>query len=59
MDGILDIYNILNKADYFVPTSNYKWGTNTATAPAATFGQLGNVDKTKTREVQLGLRLKF
>ena len=59
VDGILDIYNILNKADYFVPTSNYKWGANTATAPAAAFGQLGNVDKTKTREVQLGLRLKF
>ena len=59
VDGILDIYNLLNKADFFVPTSNYKWGTNTATAPAAAFGQLGNVDKTKTREVQLGIRLKF
>ena len=59
VDAILDIYNILNKADFFVPASNYKWGTNTATAPVAAYGQLSQVDRTKSREVQLGIRLKY
>jgi hypothetical protein len=59
VDGILDIYNLFNKADYFVTTTGYKWGTAAATAPVPAFGQLSNVDKTKTREIQLGIRLKF
>jgi hypothetical protein len=56
---ILDVYNLLNKADFFPASANYKWGASTATAPVATFGQLNQVDKIKTREVQLGVRLKF
>ena len=59
VEAILDIYNILNKPDFFVPSSNYKWGASTATVPVAAFGQLSQVDQTKSREVQLGIRLKF
>ncbi len=59
VDGILDIYNLFNKSDFFVPTASYKWGTSAATVPVTAFGQLRNVDLNKTREVQLGLRIKF
>ncbi|MBK8571230.1 MAG: carboxypeptidase regulatory-like domain-containing protein [Holophagaceae bacterium] len=59
VEAILDIYNILNKPDFFVPAANYKWGTNVATAPSASYGQLSQVDRTKSREVQLGIRLKY
>ncbi|MBK8790485.1 MAG: hypothetical protein IPO28_10030 [Holophagaceae bacterium] len=59
LEAILDIYNILNKPDFFVPAANYKWGTNVATAPSASYGQLSQVDRTKSREVQLGIRLKY
>lgn len=53
VEGILDIYNLFNKADYFVPSPNGYITTNAA------FGQLSNVFKDRTRELQLGLRLKF
>ncbi len=59
VEGIVDVYNLLNKADFSVSSSNYKWGVNTAPAPLGTYGQLNTVDKTKTREIQLGIRLKY
>jgi len=63
VEAILDIYNILNKPDFSVTSANYKAGAlNTATntfTPNATFGYLTTVDRTKSREVQLGIRLKF
>ncbi len=64
VEGIIDIYNLLNRAEYFVtsPTGNY---LNAAISPSnptgmnAGFGQLGNVSKDRTRELQLGIRVKF
>ncbi|WP_243288004.1 TonB-dependent receptor [Geothrix terrae] len=53
IEGILDIYNVLNKADYSVRSPNGYILSN------AEFGQLGTVAKDKTREVQLGVRAKF
>ena len=53
IEGIIDIYNVLNKADYSVRSPNGYIVTN------AEFGQLGNVSKDKTRELQLGIRAKF
>ncbi|HEY3270749.1 MAG TPA: carboxypeptidase regulatory-like domain-containing protein [Geothrix sp.] len=53
IEGIVDIYNLLNKADYSVRSPNGYIITN------AEFGQLGTVSKDKTREVQLGIRAKF
>ena len=58
VDGILDIYNLLNKPDFSVPTGGYAITTNTG-APNPAFSQLAAVDKNKTREVQLGIRMKF
>ena len=52
IEAILDVYNLFNKADYFVPTGGYVVGS-------AAFGQLANVSKDRTREVQLGVRIKF
>ena len=63
VDAILDIYNILNKADFFPASANYKAGALNTTTGVFTangsFGQLNTVDRTKSREVQLGIRLKF
>jgi len=53
VEGIIDIYNLLNKAEFSVPSPNGYITTNAA------FGQLGGVSKDKTREMQLGIRVKF
>ena len=53
VEGIIDIYNLLNKAEFTVPSPNGYIITNAA------FGQLGNVSKDRTRELQLGVRIKF
>jgi hypothetical protein len=53
VEGIVDIYNLFNKADFSVPSPNGYIITNAA------FGQLGAVNKDKTRELQLGVRVKF
>lgn len=53
LEGIVDVYNVFNKADYSVPSPNGWIISNAA------FGQLATVNKDKTREMQLGLRLKF
>ena len=53
VEGIIDIYNVLNKADFSVPSPNGYIVTNAA------FGQLAAVNKDKTRELQLGVRVKF
>jgi hypothetical protein len=58
IEGILDVYNLFNKADFQVPAAYYKVDTSTGAANPA-FGQLGFVNKDRTREVQLGVRLKF
>ena len=53
LEGIVDIYNLFNKADFSVPSpSGYL-----ANTPA--FGQLANVDKNRTREMQLGIKARF
>ncbi len=58
VEGILDVYNLFNKADFTVPAAYYKADTSAgATNPA--FGQLAAVNKDRTREVQLGIRLRF
>ncbi|MFZ1375589.1 MAG: carboxypeptidase regulatory-like domain-containing protein [Geothrix sp.] len=63
VDAILDIYNILNKPDFNVASANYKAGalntTTNAFTPNTTYGYLTTVDRTKSREVQLGIRLKY
>ncbi|WP_306591610.1 TonB-dependent receptor [Geothrix sp. 21YS21S-4] len=53
IEGIIDVYNVFNKADYSVRSPNGYIVSN------AEYGQLGTVSKDKTREVQLGIRLKF
>jgi hypothetical protein len=53
VEGIVDVYNIFNKADFSVPSPNGYIVTNAA------FGQLAAVNKDKTRELQLGVRVKF
>lgn len=60
IEGIIDIYNLFNKADYTVPSPNGYWATTAGTANASpAFGQLATVNKEKTREMQAGVRLKF
>ena len=59
VEGIVDVYNLFNKADFFVPAAGYKWGSSLTGVQSASYGQLSQVDKTKTREIQLGIRLKF
>ncbi len=59
VEGILDVYNLFNKADFSVNSTNSKWGSSVTGIQSATFGQLNTVDKTRTREVQLGVRLKY
>jgi hypothetical protein len=59
VQGIVDIYNLFNKADFQVTTGGYAAGALTAgpvPAPVASFGQLATVDKNRTREVQLGIK---
>jgi hypothetical protein len=53
IEGIIDIYNLLNKAEFSVPSPNGYIITNAA------FGQLGGVNKDRTRELQLGVRIKY
>ncbi|WP_257304867.1 TonB-dependent receptor [Geothrix campi] len=53
VEGIVDIYNVFNRADFSVRSPNGYIITN------AEFGQLGLVAKDKTREVQAGVRVKF
>jgi len=53
VEGIVDIYNIFNKAEFSVPSPNGYIVSNAA------FGQLGGVNKDRTRELQLGVRVKF
>jgi hypothetical protein len=53
IEGIIDVYNLFNKADYFIKSPDGYIVTNAA------FGQLSQVNKDKTRELQLGIRLKF
>ncbi|MBI4911695.1 MAG: carboxypeptidase regulatory-like domain-containing protein [Acidobacteria bacterium] len=58
VEGILDIYNLFNKADFTIPSANFKYTTSSGALNAA-FGQLASVNKDRTREVQVGLRVKF
>jgi len=59
VEGIVDVYNLFNKADFTVPSPNgYIYNTAAGGANPA-FGQLANVDKNHTRELQLGIRAKF
>jgi hypothetical protein len=53
VEGIIDIYNLFNRAEFNVVSPNGNIITNAA------FGQLGNVNKERTRELQLGVRVKF
>ncbi|MBI1754082.1 MAG: TonB-dependent receptor [Acidobacteria bacterium] len=53
VEGIIDIYNLFNKAEFSVLSPNGYIITNGA------FGQLSNVNKDRTREMQLGIRVKF
>jgi len=53
VEGIVDVYNVFNKADYSIPSPNGYIITNAA------FNQVAAVNKDKTREVQLGIRVKF
>jgi hypothetical protein len=53
VEGIIDIYNVFNKADFSVPSPNGYIVSNPA------FGQLATVNKDKTREIQAGVRIKF
>ncbi len=62
VETILDIYNVLNKPDFFVASSNYKVDTKNSAGtivPNTSYGLLTQVDRTKSREVQLGIRLKY
>ncbi|MCE1203458.1 MAG: carboxypeptidase regulatory-like domain-containing protein [Holophagaceae bacterium] len=58
VEGILDIYNLLNRPDFNVPSAGYAVTTNGGVANAA-YSQLAAVDSNKSREVQLGIRLKY
>ncbi|WLT30465.1 carboxypeptidase-like regulatory domain-containing protein [Geothrix sp. PMB-07] len=59
VEGIVDIYNLLNKAEFSVPSpAGYTINTS-AGLPNGAFGQLGGVNKDRTRELQLGIRVKF
>jgi hypothetical protein len=58
IEGIVDVYNLFNKADFLVTPANYKINTS-ANAANAGFGQLTSVNKDRTREVQVGVRVKF
>jgi len=53
VEGIIDVYNLFNKAEFNVVSPNGYIVSNAA------FGQLGNVNKDRTRELQLGVRVKF
>ncbi len=55
VQGIVDVYNLFNKADFQVPTGNYQADTSTG-APSLAFGQLATVDKNRTREMQIGIK---
>ncbi len=59
LEGIIDIYNLFNKADFSVPSPNGYFVNTTANAANAAFGQLAAVSKDKTREVQLGIKARF
>jgi hypothetical protein len=59
VEGIVDIYNLFNKADFTVPAPNGYIINTTTGAPNAAFNQLAAVNKDRTRELQLGIRLKF
>jgi hypothetical protein len=59
LEGIVDIYNLFNKADFTVPSPNGYFANTTAGAANAAFGQLAAVDKNKTRELQVGIKAKF
>ena len=59
LEGIIDIYNLFNKADFTVPSPNGYFINTTAGGANPAFGQLAAVSKDKTREVQLGIRARF
>jgi hypothetical protein len=59
IEGILDVYNVLNKADFTVPSPNGSYANTTAGLANPAFGQLAAVDKNHTREMQLGIKIKF
>jgi hypothetical protein len=64
VQGIIDIYNLFNKADFQVTTGGYAQGTlvldKTGTPVPASFNsgfnQLATVDKNRTRELQIGIK---
>ena len=53
IEGIVDLYNALNNADFSVRSPNGYIVSN------AEYAQLATVSKDRTRELQLGIRLKF
>jgi len=62
IEGNLDVYNIFNRNDQYIPSpAGYKSNAliNGQVVANPSFGQLANVYKDKTREVQLGIRVKF
>ena len=60
MEGIIDVYNVFNWANFTTSNTNavnYSSSTGVYT-PTTNFGFLGNADA-KTREVQFTIKLKF
>jgi len=59
VEGIVDIFNLFNKADFTVPTGNYAYASGPGVPVNASFGQLAAVDKNRTREMQVGIKVMW